>query len=214
MTLSRPARAGRGRETVRETAGSRPEVLAGVLAALWAPVSAFGDEGGAGFYAGDLGQAIAALVIFIVLLAILGRWAWKPLIVQLRRREESIANTIERSEAQQREAEDLLNHYRSRLERAEAEAKGLLDGGRRQAATEREEILVAARVEAQQATARAREEIEQAKRTALEDLQQTTAQLAAEIAERVLATNLDQAEHDRLMEDALGEIRQAMAEKH
>ena len=69
------------------------------------------------------------------------------------------------------------------------------------------------RAEAQQATARAREEIERAKRTALKDLQRTTAQLAAEIAERVLAANLDEAEHDRLMEDALGEIRQAMAEK-
>jgi len=192
----------------------RPEVLAGVLIALGASASAFAGEGKVEFYPGDLGQAIAALLIFIALLAILGRWAWKPLIVQLRRREESIANTIERSEAQQREAEDLLKHYRSRLESAEAEAKGLLDSGRRQAATEREETLAAARAEAQQAAARAREEIEQAKRTALEDLQHTTAQLATEIAERVLAGNLDEAEHNRLMEDALGEIRQAMAEKH
>ena len=213
MTSSLSARAGRGREKVRSTAGRRPEVLAGVLAALWAPASALAGEGKVEFYPGDLGQAIAALLIFIVLLAILGRWAWKPLIVQLRRREESIASAIERSEAQQREAEDLLNHYRSRLESVEVEAKGLLDRGRRQADTEREEILAAARADAQQATARAREEIERAKRTALEDLQRTTAQLATEIAERVLVANLDEAQHDRLMEDALGEIRQAMAEK-
>ena len=198
---------------MRPTAGLKPEALAGALTALGASASAFAGEGEVEFYPGDLGQAIAALLIFIALLAILGRWAWKPLIVQLRRREESIAHTIERSEAQQREAEDLLKHYRSRLESAEAEAKGLLDSGRRQAATEREETLAATRAETRQAAARAREEIERAKRTAQEDLQHTTAQLAMEIAERVLAGNLDEAEHHRLMEDALGEIRQAMAEK-
>jgi len=198
---------------VKATAGSRPGALAGAAAALGIPTSALAGQGGEQFYPGDLGQAIAAVLIFIVLLAILGRWAWKPLIAQIRRREESIAEAIKRSRAQQREAEDLLNHYRGLLERAEAKVKSLLERGRREAAVEREEILAAARAEAQQAAARAREEIERAKREALKDLQQTTAQLAADIAERVLAGYVDEVEHNRLMEGALGEIRRAMAEK-
>ena len=60
---------------MRPAAGMRPEVLAGVLIALGASASAFAGEGKVEFYPGDLGQAIAALLIFIALLAILGRWA-------------------------------------------------------------------------------------------------------------------------------------------
>ena len=47
-----------------------------------------------GFDFGTLGQAGASLFIFAVLLFILGKWAWKPIISQLEQREKSIADTI------------------------------------------------------------------------------------------------------------------------
>ena len=53
----------------------RPLLIATAILLLAPPAAA--EEGGA-MYTGDLGQALAEIVIFLLLLAVLGRWAWKP----------------------------------------------------------------------------------------------------------------------------------------
>ncbi|MCY2924432.1 MAG: hypothetical protein NT031_03185, partial [Planctomycetota bacterium] len=55
-------------------------VWAGLLAPCLLAQPALANEGGGGLYFGDLGQALAAVAVFLVLLAILGKWAWKPII--------------------------------------------------------------------------------------------------------------------------------------
>ena len=73
-------------------------------------------EGGASSGAGDLGQAIATVVIFLLLLAVLGRWAWRPIVSQLQQREQRIADTISAAQKREKEAQDLLESYRKRLD--------------------------------------------------------------------------------------------------
>ena len=70
--------------------------------------TAFAGEGGGGLYFGDLGQALAALGIFLLLLGILGKWAWKPIIEQLRTREERIERAVADAEKRHQDAKDLL----------------------------------------------------------------------------------------------------------
>jgi F-type H+-transporting ATPase subunit b len=177
------------------------------LPALWAD-AAFGSEGGGGLYFGDIGQALAALAVFLVLLAILGKWAWKPIVEQLRAREQRIEKAIADAERRRQEAHELAERYRQRMERVEAEAEEALARTRQQADLAREEVLTAARSEAQGILRDARRQIEQARDEALREIQETTAKLAADIAVAALGRRLTEEDHRRLVEESLREISQ------
>ncbi len=163
---------------------------------------------------GNVGQGVAAVLIFLLLLGMLGKWAWKPLIAQLRGREEAIAATIKRSEEKEREAEDLATHYRSRLARADEEAREVVDRARDAAESQREEILASAKQEARQTVHATQREIDRSKRDALRDLYHTTADLATEVAQRVLRRSLSPDEQRRLLAESLEEIRLQVAAQH
>ena len=177
--------------------------LAGGAPPAWA------QQAGEVPYTGDLGQAIAAILIFLGLLAILGRWAWKPLVAQLRHREESINHALELSQQREREATDLLAHYTARMKAVEAEAADLLAQSRRDAAQAREELLAQARQEARQFMAAAREELQHAKQSALQDIYASTAELSTQIASRVLGKALDADDQDRLLTLSFQEVSRA-----
>jgi len=181
--------------------------LTSVATLLFAAAPALSAEGGQLPYFGDLGQAIAALLIFALLLAVLGRYAWKPLLAQIRRREQAMADALERSQKREAEAEELLRRYRARMDTAEGEAHELVSRGRKEAAEVREQVLTAAREEAARSTAAAREEIVQAKEAALRELYSSAADLAVDLAERVIGKNLTAQDHARILEESLQQIR-------
>lgn len=158
-------------------------------------------------YFGDLGQAIAALLIFLLLAAILGKWAWKPIVRQLQRRETQILQSIKAAKERQAEAEDLAEHYRQRMERAETDAERIAAGVRKEAEAERRQIVEGAKGDAREAARQARTQIGRARAEALRQMQGTTAELAAQIAETVLGRQLSDDEHRRLVDESLEEIR-------
>ncbi len=190
-----------------------PAALAAACAVglLAAPASA--AEGGGKLNFGDLGQAIAAMLAFIVLMLVLGRWVWKPLVVQLKRREESINATIQNAEKRQREAEELLADYRQRLDRVDAEAQKLLATSRAQAAQDRERALAEAREEARIFARNAKEEIREAREEAMAELRDVAADVATDLAGRVIGRSLTPEDHRRLVEQSLEEIRTQGLEK-
>jgi F-type H+-transporting ATPase subunit b len=162
-------------------------------------------------YVGDLGQAIASVLIFAVLVGILGRYAWRPVIRQLHQREQQISETIERSEKREKKAEQLLEQYRRQLAAAESEAAEVLAQSRREAADAREEMLQSARDEAEKSVRQAKQEIEEAKQVVLREMYDHTAELATDVAAQVLRHSLDEQEHDRLLNASLEEIRQRVS---
>ena len=172
-----------------------------------APAAALGAEGAGGPYPGDIGQAIATVATFVVLLWILRRFAWKPIVAQIRHREEAITATIRRAEQKDQEAQELLEHYRSRLEQAEKEAQETLLKARQEAAELRERVLAEARQEAQRASERARAELEEAKRDAMNELCNVAAELATDVAGRLLRKELSPEYHAKLIARSIEEIR-------
>jgi F-type H+-transporting ATPase subunit b len=180
--------------------------LTALLGFVSAPVLA-AEEGAPAPNFGDLGQAIAALLIFGLLLAILGRYAWKPLLAQLRRREASIAEALRRSQEREQEAAELLKFHRARMEAVEAEAAEVISLGRKEAAEAREQVLTAAREETARMTAQAREEINRAKEAAVRELYSTAADAAIDLAERVIGKTLTDQDHARLVDESLEQLR-------
>ena len=180
-------------------------ILAALVVLLESAVAQAG-QGEGSFYFGDLGQAVAAILIFLLLLAILGRWAWKPIVAQIKRREDSITETLKRSEQRDKETQRLLEQYRARMEAADADAQKLLAQARRDAQQAAGTVLTAAEAESRRLVASAREEIEQAKRSALRQMRASTAELAADLAAAVIGRTLTREDHLRLVDESLAEI--------
>lgn len=176
-------------------------------AALLAPAQAAWAQGDRSIYFGDLGQAVVAILTFLVLLFVLGRWVWKPIVKQLQRREEAIQQTIADAEKRQAEAEELLTDYRQRLDQADEDARKVLTEAREQAEQERRDLLEAARAESQRHAEAVREELEQAKQQALRELRDVTADVAADLAERIVRRDLSEEDHNRLIDESLERIR-------
>ncbi|MCL2701237.1 MAG: F0F1 ATP synthase subunit B [Phycisphaerae bacterium] len=188
-----------------------PKQYIAVLALLLAfalPAAAGGGGGGDGLYIGDIGQAIASLIIFGLLLLVLGKWAWKPIIAQLQRREQRIAETIKNAEDRQAQADALLEEYRQKLAAADAEVADVLASARKDAAAAREQILQAARAEAGRIAEQSTTEIEQAKSVAIRDLYEQAAVLATDVAGKIIRKQLKPDDQKQMLQDALAEIKQ------
>lgn len=164
-------------------------------------------------YPGDLGQAMAALLIFLLLVVVLGKWAWRPVVAQLRHREEDLAETLEEARKREAKADEIMAEYQEQIDNIEAEADRILAAARRKADSQREEVVAEAREEARQAIQRATEEIASARREALRSLQAETADLAADLAEQFLREKLTQDDHAFLVDAAAEQVsRKAGAE--
>jgi F-type H+-transporting ATPase subunit b len=179
--------------------------------AVWllaaAPARAAQDQAETGQPYGDLGQAFMILLVFAGLLLILGKYAWKPIIGQLQRREKDITERIQDTERRNREAKELEAHYKASLDRADAEAKQILARNLEEAARAREDLLAAARQEGNRTIEAAKAEIEMFKKAAIEELQQATAGMAVSIAGEILQRQLTPEMQEKLVEQSLTRIR-------
>ncbi len=180
-------------------------VLMSVAVMAVLPAVALAAESGQRYY-GDIGQAIASVVIFAILLLILRKYAWGPVVSTIRHREQDMADALKTAEQQQTEAGELLEEYRARLARAETDAANVIAKSRREAADAREKILSAARAEARKNIEKGSADIERARREVLHELRIDTAKLATDVAEQVIGRELTESDQRRLMEQAMAEI--------
>lgn len=183
-------------------------VLIGTVLLCASPVPAEDGQGDSILQPQRWRNAVWALGLFVVLLVVLGRLAWKPVLRAIQIREQEIAETITDAERQRTESEELLAEYRARLAAAQGEAAKLIERSRHRAETDRQEILDRAREAADVATAEACEQIERAKRDSQEEICRTSAELATDVAEKIIAREICPEDHRRLVEQSLKQLEQ------
>jgi F-type H+-transporting ATPase subunit b len=158
-------------------------------------------------FEGSLINSVTTLVIFVVLLVILGKFAWKPLLAVLQKREEFILNSLEQAKRDREEAEARLREMTERLNNAREEAGKIVEEGRRDAETVRRSMESHARAEADALIERAKREIEIAGDTAVREIYEAAGDLATEIASRVIRKEVSETEHLRLVRESIDEVR-------
>jgi F-type H+-transporting ATPase subunit b len=188
-------------------------VLAALLA-MAAPALAAEAEESPNLFAGDLGNAFWTGLIFLLVLAVLAKYAWGPILSTLQARESFIHEALAKAKQDRDEAEARLKQYEERLANARAEATAIVEEGRRDADAVRRRIEATAKVEADKMVERARREIHIATVTATRELYELSARIATKMAGHVLGRELSAADHERLMTeaiDAIGEERERRA---
>ena len=139
----------------------------------------------------DYGSCFWELGIFLVVVIILYRTAWKNVLAGLKAREDRIRKDISDAETARLKAEETLRQYDSKLAEAEQKVRDILDKAAADAEKIGTSIRMKAQEEAEEAKERATQEIEAAKRTALTEIYQQTANLATSIAEKIIRRNLN-----------------------
>lgn len=150
---------------------------------------------------GDL--AIFTFIVFLLLLGILWKFAWGPISHGLEKREHGIAEHIAAAERANLEAKEMLAQYERKLASAQDEVRAIIEEARRDASHTQQEILAKAKADAVAEMDRAKREVETAKDQALRELAETSANLAVELAGKIIRTQLDAGQHAQLVTEAL-----------
>lgn len=151
-------------------------------------------------------QIIYSAIAFFVLLAILGKLAFPPLVGILQKRSDTIRESLEAAEKTQEEAGKMLDEYKQQIANAREESQKIIEQGRKFGESMKEEIAQKARQESEQALARAAAEVNREKERALAEIQSSIADLTIGAASRVIGASLDKKGHEKLIEDYLSEV--------
>jgi F-type H+-transporting ATPase subunit b len=161
----------------------------------------------------DPSAMVLTVATFIVLLLILSKVAWKPLLAAIEQREKRIEDAIAKAEADRKAAEGLLSEYRARVANVEQEVAALREKGRQDAESLRADIRARAEHEAAAATEKARRDIELAKNQAVADIRREAVGLGLAVAGKVVGRSLDDADRRRLAQEVIDDLARVPAGK-
>lgn len=174
-----------------------PTIWASAFLASPAVLAAQEAEGGGGsLFSVNLGLSAWTVVVFVVLLFVLKKYAWGPILDAVEAREDGIRDALDEAARRQEEAEKLAEEHRKQLAEARREAQEIIAEGREAGQKVRRDIEEQARQESQRILERARREIEREKDAALETVRTEAVELALAAASRLLDQKLG-AEQDR-----------------
>jgi len=157
-------------------------------------------------FAGDIGNFIWTLVIFLILLIVLGKFAWKPILKALQDREKFITDSLATAKKERDDAARMLAEYQAKIDHAREEATAIVEEGKRDAEAVRKRIHGEARGEADAMIARAKREIEIARDDALKALYDQSVMLATTMAGKIVRKQLNAGDHRQLIDESLAEM--------
>jgi F-type H+-transporting ATPase subunit b len=154
-----------------------------------------------------LDLAVWTVVIFLVLLFVLGKFAWKPMLAGLQRREENIRSALAEAQAAREEARAIQADLQKQLAAAHEQVRAILDEGRRDAQQLRESEMAKTVAEIQAERERLQREIEMQTNQALQRIWNQAAELATLASAKALGHGITEPGHRKLIDEALAEIR-------
>lgn len=145
-------------------------------------------------------------VTFLVLLVLLSRYGWQPILESISAREDRIEDDLTSAREQREEAEQLLRERQEALNEARAEAREIVEKGREKGQTVREEIIEEAEQKAESMVESARSRIEEERRQAFRSVRKDVGDLAIQLAEKILQDEIDEDDHRRLVEEFVEDV--------
>lgn len=147
------------------------------------------------------------ILLFVGLVLLLRKFAWKPILDSVNNREEGIKNALESAEAARKEMQNLQADNERILNEARAERDGMLKEARQLKENIIAEAKTEAQTEADKIVSQAQATIESEKKAAIADLKSQVAGLSVEIAEKVVRRELaDKDKQLALVESMLGDV--------
>jgi F-type H+-transporting ATPase subunit b len=154
----------------------------------------------------DPGLFIWTIVTFLVLLALLAKFAWQPLLSALDRRQEVIRKSLDDADRARQELERLQQESAQIIRSARADAEAVIAKGREDAEKVRDQIKQQAKEESDAILRNAQQQIQLQTREALGRIRREVADLSVGIASKLLERNVSNADTNRLIDETLKQI--------
>lgn len=164
------------------------------------------DAPGGGLFSIDPGLSIWTWVVFGLLFVILRKFAWKPMMESVEKREKMMAQAVEQAQKTKEELEHIAEKQAEMVREAREEARSIIENGRNAAQNTADRIQEKASAEAQQSLQLAREQIVLEKERALREIREQSVDLIISASEKLISGSLDDEAHRRLVEKNLKEL--------
>jgi F-type H+-transporting ATPase subunit b len=154
----------------------------------------------------NLGTFVATILIFIALLAVLSRTAWKPIMAGLQNREQTIRDSVEAAKKAREDADRAAKELEAKMVEVQRQAGLQLQQAKADAQKVAEAMQAQAEAESAALKDRTLRDIDAAKQQALAEVNAHAAQLATAIARKILQRNITTDDQQRLVDESLAEL--------
>jgi F-type H+-transporting ATPase subunit b len=164
------------------------------------------EGGNGGLLDVNPGLMIWTVVTFIVLLLILKKVAWKPILTALDKRENDIKEALEQAEKAKDEAKKILEENQANLAKAEEESKKIIEQSRNYAESLKEQMMKDSKEQAKRIVDDASSEIQRKQDAAFNELKGQIAEIAINAAEKIIRESLDAQKSKQVIDKYLKEV--------
>ncbi|GKV66280.1 ATP synthase subunit b [Sporosarcina sp. NCCP-2331] len=151
----------------------------------------------------NLGDIIVTVVFFTILMVLLKKFAWGPLMGVMDQRAQLIATEIEQAEKSRQESAKLLEEQRALLKEARDNAQAIVENAKKSGDTQREELITAARAEVNRMKEAATLEIATEKEKAVAAVREEFVSLSILAASKVLGKEISEEDNRALIEETI-----------
>ncbi len=155
----------------------------------------------------DPGMIIWTIITFIVLLLILRKVAWKPILAMIDEREENIQSSLSEAEQARQQADEMLKEYQQKLDEARREGREIIAESKESAEKIKSEIISEAENQKRQIVEQAREEIEAEREKAIQEIRTSVADIAIAAASKIIHKQLSVEAHREIIEQSLQQFK-------
>ena len=154
----------------------------------------------------DPGLFVWTILTFLILVALLARFAWRPLLQALERRQATIVQSLEDAQRARQELERLQRESTQIMAQARAEAESMLARSRSDAEALREELKQKARTEAAAIVKNAERQIQFETARAVQQIRHEAVDLSVAIASKILRRQVTREDNEALIQEALKQV--------
>jgi len=162
----------------------------------------------------DPGLFLWTILTFLVLLVLLAKFAWKPLLALLDRREEMIRQSLDDAEKAKQELQRLQQESKEILSKARVEAQSILAKSRSQAEKLKGEIRQEAKVQADSILRDAEKQIQVETEKAIAVIKNEVVDLSLLVASKLIKKNLSKEDNQSLIEESLKQVESSSVSSH
>ena len=155
----------------------------------------------------DPGLFVWTILTFLLLLTVLAKFAWKPLLKMLKDREDLIRSSLEDAEKAREKLERLNAEGEAIINQARSEAQSILSEGKAIAAKLKDETLDVAKVQAKKIAREAEKQINIEKDKAIAEIKSEVVNLSISIAEKLINKNISPEDNKALIDESLSNIK-------
>ncbi|NOZ04244.1 MAG: F0F1 ATP synthase subunit B [FCB group bacterium] len=155
----------------------------------------------------DPGLFIWTIITFLVLFFLLAKFAWKPLLAMLEKREETIRKSLEDAEKAKQELERLQQESEAIIAKARNEAQKIVAEGKVIANRLRDEVLEKTKGKADAILKNAEKQIQMEKEKAIKEIKTEVVDLSIQIAGKLIEKNLSKDDNLALIRDSLQSVK-------